>query len=95
MGDSANAGNSASVDFRLLTKEAAYVPSELMRRLLLETATANNLQGRVYMRNFGQRLPIRGGSWGSGVDAGLGALYLSFSRSYSNSGIGFRPAYFA
>jgi len=95
VGDSANAGNSASVDFRLLTKEAAYVPSELMRRLLLETATANNLQGRVYMRNFGQRLPIRGGSWGSGVDAGLGALYLSFSRSYSNSGIGFRPAYFA
>lgn len=95
IGDSANAGNSATVDFKLLTKDAAYTPSELMRRLLIETATANNLQGRLYMRNFGQRLPIRGGSWGSGVSAGLGALNLVYSRSYSGDGIGFRPAYFA
>jgi hypothetical protein len=95
IGDSANAGNSATVDFKLLTKDAAYTPSELMRRLLIETATANNLQGRVYVRNFGQRLPLRGGSWYSGVNAGLGALSLSLPRSYSNIDIGFRPAYFA
>ena len=95
IGDSANAGNSANVEFKLLTKEAAYTPSELMRRLLIETATANNLQGRLYMRNFGQRLPIRGGYWHVGVDAGLGALLLNNSRSNSNSRIGFRPAYFA
>lgn len=95
IGDSANAGNSASVEFKLLTKEGAYTPSELMRRLLIETATANNLQGRVYMRNFGQRLPVRGGGWGYGVDAGLGALGLNDSRSLSYSSIGFRPAYFA
>lgn len=95
IGDSADAGNSASVEFKLLTKEAAYTPSELMRRLLIETATANNLQGRVYMRNFGQRLPVRGGGWSSGVSAGLGALSLNFSRSLSDFNIGFRPAYFA
>jgi hypothetical protein len=95
IGDSANAGNSATVDFKLLTKDAAYTPSELMRRLLIETATANNLQGRVYVRNFGQRLPLRGGHWSSGVNAGLGALSLSLPRSISNVDIGFRPAYFA
>lgn len=95
IGDSANAGNSAIVEFKLLTKEAAYTPSELMRRLLIETATANNLQGRLYMRNFGQRLPLRGGSWVIGVFAGLGALYLDNPRSYSVSTVGFRPAFFA
>lgn len=95
IGDSANAGNFAAVEFKLLTKEAAYTPIELMRRLLIETATANNLQGRVYMRNFGQRLPIRGGDWGGGVNAGLGSLDLRYSRSSSGVFIGFRPAYFA
>lgn len=95
IGDSANAGNSATVGFKLLTKDAAYTPSELMRRLLIETSTANNLQGQLYMRNFGQRLPIRGGNWNHGVSAGLGALNLLYSRSYSYIDVGFRPAYFA
>ncbi|MGI2183338.1 SUMF1/EgtB/PvdO family nonheme iron enzyme [Shewanella oncorhynchi] len=95
IGDSANAGPAAFVEFKLLTKEAAYTPSELMRRLLIETATANNLQGRVYMRNFGQRLPFRGGGWSDGVSAGLGALVIDGSRSNSSSLVGFRPAYFA
>lgn len=95
IGDSANAGNSASIDFKLLTKEAGYTPNELLRRLLLETASQNALQGRVYMRNFGQRLPIRGGVWSSGVNAGLSALYLINSRVSTSNGVGFRPAYFA
>lgn len=95
IGDSANAGNSASIDFKLLTKEAGYTPNELLRRLLLETASQNALQGRVYMRNFGQRLPFRGGSWNNGVDAGLSALSLHLSRVHANSFVGFRPAYFA
>ena len=39
--------------------------------------------------------PIRGGNWNNGVNAGLGALNLSSSRSYSSIIFGFRPAYFA
>lgn len=92
IGDNANAGNSANVDWRSMTKSGGYVSNQAMKRLLLEPAGALP-QGRIYMRNFGERLPYRGGNWGSGADAGLAALALSASRAYANTGIGFRPAF--
>jgi hypothetical protein len=48
---------------------------------------------RLYVRNYGERLPLRGGRWSSGSDAGVFALYLSHPRSYSSAGIGFRSAF--
>lgn len=42
-----------------------------------------------------ERLPLRGGGWNTGSDAGVFALNLSFPRSYVNSIIGFRPAFVA
>ncbi|MGI2152566.1 SUMF1/EgtB/PvdO family nonheme iron enzyme [Shewanella oncorhynchi] len=95
VGDNSNTGNAANIDFKLLAKEASYVPSELLRRLLLETASQNTLAGRLTVRNFGNRYPARGGDWSFGSSAGLSALYLSGSSSFSNIGFGFRPAYFA
>lgn len=85
---------SADTDFKSISKDAAYVPNLLLRQLLLETATTNTLSGRVYLSNEGQRLPISGGGWGSGADAGLAALYLLNARSISGAYFGFRPAYF-
>jgi len=38
------------------------------------------------------RLPIRGGNWNNGVNAGVFALNLNNSRSNANTNIGFRPA---
>lgn len=38
------------------------------------------------------RLPIRGGNWNNGSNAGLFALNLNNARSNVNSNIGFRPA---
>lgn len=38
------------------------------------------------------RLPLRGGNWNNGSNAGLGALNLNNSRLNSNSNNGFRPA---
>lgn len=87
--------SSVSSDFKSITKDAAYVPNELMRRLLLETATNSTLQGRVYANNDGQRVPIRGGNWSNGAYAGLAALYLNDARSSSSSYVGFRPAFFS
>ncbi|MCU8057798.1 SUMF1/EgtB/PvdO family nonheme iron enzyme [Shewanella sp. SM34] len=95
IGDSANAGNLASVDFKSLTKESAYSPSELLRRLLLETASSNTFQGRLYVRNFGNRFPFRGGGWQSSINAGLASLYLLSPRDTSDVSFSFRPAYFA
>jgi hypothetical protein len=87
--------SSVNSDFKSITKDAAYVPNELMRRLLLETATSSTLQGRIYVNNDGQRAPLRGGGCYNGANAGLAALYLVNARSHSSSVIGFRPAFFA
>ncbi|MEA9426264.1 hypothetical protein [Aeromonas caviae] len=92
IGDNANAGNSAIVEWRSMTKAGGYVSLQALRRLLVEPASVLP-QGRIYMRNFGERLPYRGGTWGSGAIAGLAALALSDSRVYTLTGLGFRPAF--
>ena len=92
IGDNANAGNSANVEWRAMTKSGSYVSNQAMKRLLLEPAGALP-QGRIYMRNFGERLPIRGGAWSHGTIAGLAAVDLSYSRVVTSTVIGFRPAF--
>ncbi|EQB8041205.1 hypothetical protein ACYUML_000643 [Aeromonas hydrophila] len=92
IGDNANAGNSANVEWRAMTKSGSYVSNQAMKRLLLEPAGALP-QGRIYMRNFGERLPYRGGGWYNGANAGLAALSLVDSRAFTSAGIGFRPAF--
>ena len=92
IGDNANAGNSANVEWRAMTKSGSYVSNQAMKRLLLEPAGALP-QGRIYMRNFGERLPYRGGSWVSGANAGLAALSLNDSRVSALTSFGFRPAF--
>ena len=39
-----------------------------------------------------ERLPIRGGNWNNGSQAGVFALNLNNARSNANTNIGFRPA---
>jgi hypothetical protein len=39
-----------------------------------------------------RRLPLRGGNWNNGTDAGLGALNLNNRRPLVNANVGFRPA---
>lgn len=92
IGDNANAGNSANSDWRIMAKAGGYVSNQALRRLLIEPATILP-QGRIYMRNFGERLPFRGGHWGFGADAGLAAVFLDSSRAFTDSSIGFRPAF--
>ncbi|WP_421345942.1 hypothetical protein [Aeromonas veronii] len=92
IGDNVNAGNSANVDWRSMTKSGGYVSNQAMKRLLLEPANALP-QGRIYMRNFGERLPFRGGHWRDGANAGLAALFLGYSRVHADTHLGFRPAF--
>ena len=40
-----------------------------------------------------KRLPIRGGNWNNGADAGLCALDLDERRSAVYTAVGFRPAF--
>jgi len=52
-------------------------------------------KGILYMRNYGERLPICGGTWSYTSNAGLACLDLYFLRSIVNSGIGSRSCYIA
>jgi len=46
-----------------------------------------------WMRNAGERLPLRGGRWHSGASAGVFALLLFYPRSDAFADFGFRAAY--
>jgi len=75
-------------------KDASYVGNEVLRRLLVEYAGVTGPTGALYVRNYGNRFPMRGGSWYHGSSAGLGALTLHNARTIASGSVGFRPAYF-
>lgn len=92
IGDNTNGGYSASEKFDVMAKTGTYVSNQLLKRLLVEPSTVLP-KGRVYMRNFGERLPFRGGAWDGGSVAGLAALQCNVSRVGAYGGIGFRLAF--
>lgn len=94
LGDNQNSGNSNFNTWRTTQKSVTYIESELMRRIGVEPALGESLNGNLYSRNYGERFPYRGGHWRLSAGAGLGALYLDYSRTNANSSFGFRPALF-
>jgi hypothetical protein len=50
-------------------------------------------KGYIWSRNYGERLPFRGGGWGDGASAGLAALNLNNRRSDGYGSVGCRPAF--
>nr|BDD46274.1 hypothetical protein 3 [Pseudomonadaceae bacterium] len=65
----------------------------LLKALGLHPHATDIDRGHLYMRNEGERLPIRGGHWLHGVSAGVFALSLGNPRSHASTGVGFRPAF--
>jgi hypothetical protein len=61
--------------------------------LLSTDSTKIGAKGAVWARDYGKRVPVRGGHWSYGADAGLGALNLNNRRSLSGGNVGFRPAF--
>ena len=68
---------------------------KLARMLILPSATPvyAETDGPIWVRNYGERFPLRGGGWTTGASAGLGALYLDVRRAYVSPYVGFRPAF--
>jgi hypothetical protein len=67
----------------------------LARLLILPSATPvlAETDDDIWVRNYGERLPIRGAGWVNGATAGLAALYLLDRRVGSSNTVGFRPAF--
>lgn len=83
----------AATAFRNLTARDVAAPA-LLHQLGLFPKDADYGTGTVYMRNLGERLPRRGGGWYYASYAGVPCLGLSYPRSSSSIGLGFRLAYY-
>ena len=78
-------------DWSGLQLAAGYTAPEILKRLLIAPAGVAPVGG-LWVHNYGERLPIRGGSWTYGADAGLGYVHLIRARSDAGGNLGFRPA---
>lgn len=92
-GDSSNTvGTEGSVSLATLAAASGVTAPGLLKSLGLFPVDGQ-VQGNLWLRNHGERFPLRGGDWGSGGSAGPFALTLNNPRSYASSSFGFRPAF--
>nr|WP_206458929.1 SUMF1/EgtB/PvdO family nonheme iron enzyme [Anaerovorax sp. IOR16] len=76
----------------LAAKSGVTVPT-LLKALGIAPVDASCGGDGFWVRNYGERLPFRGGGWGHGSAAGVFALNLHYLRSYSGNNFGFRSAF--
>ncbi len=76
----------------LAAKSGVTVP--MLLKILGIAPPGGELEGDYFwVRNYGERLPLRGGYWGDGAGAGVFALNLDGPRASSNHDVGFRAAF--
>lgn len=86
----------SSVQFQSLTAQTGVTVPDLLKWLAVFPADSGDHGGDLLsVRNYGERVAIRGGGWGSGSDAGVFALDLIYPRSGAGWLRGFRPAFAA
>jgi len=90
-GSDSHAYDFNSMVFNSLPADTGITIPAVMRGILLAPGSIS-ANGRIWMRNHGKRYPLRGGGWGHGSTAGLGALTLSDPPLYADSRFGARLA---
>ena len=93
IGDNGPYDYTTMANWKSLTSKSGYTVPNSMKQALIYPYNTVNPKGSIYVRNYGERMPFRGGDWYDGAHAGLFALNLNLARSASGSSIGFRPAY--
>jgi hypothetical protein len=91
-GDTGFYGQATSALETTAAKAGLTVPA-IAKALGLYSPGAGLKGDTLYVRNYGERLAIRGGYWNSGAYAGVFALGLSTPRSNVSSSFGSRPAF--
>lgn len=85
-----------SPDYKSMKLDDIAGADDNLKKLVIgPVATGGNIHGadHTWWRNFGERIPIRGGYWLDGTSAGVFALNLYNARTYRSWGIGFRSAF--
>ena len=82
-------------EFENMTVDSNITVPEIMKALALyPSGDKDNHGDYLYMRNMGERLPFRGGSFDTAPSrCGVFALYLNQLRTFSDYYIGFRSAF--
>jgi len=83
----------AANTFESIAADAGITVPDRLKQLALAPAGSGLGSDYIYMRNLDERLPVRGGGWDSGTNAGVFMLNLFYARSSASSSIGFRPAF--
>jgi len=78
--------------FEGLPTAAGYTTPELLKYLAIAPGEGDHGGDYLYVRNYGERIPLRGGGWDRGAAAGVFCLNLNNHRSNSFSSLGFRSA---
>jgi hypothetical protein len=76
-----------------MTHEADAPPHMLLKQLGIFPVSGIQRNPVFFLRNYGERMLCKGGSWFDGVTASLWELYMRESRSWIAQDIGFRCAY--
>jgi len=76
-----------------LTIDAGITVPKILLQACIAPYDITNPKGALWIRNYGERMPLRGGNWFYASHAGLFALNLDNERSLSRSNLGFRPAF--
>ncbi|MDP4158370.1 MAG: SUMF1/EgtB/PvdO family nonheme iron enzyme [Bacillota bacterium] len=79
--------------FEALTAAVGVTIPDTLKALGLFPLDANHGGDLLYARNYGERLPYRGGDWSGGSYAGVFGLSLHYPRSLVSANIGFRSAF--
>ncbi len=88
-----DSSSSISQQYKDVTAASGVTVPPLLKALGLHPHATDMERGRLYLHNNGERLPRRGGHWNNGVNAGVFALGLDYSRASAHTRIGFRPAF--
>jgi len=83
----------SNMTFESLTAETGFTPPAMLKHLAIQPPGAGLGGDYLWVRNYGERLPLRGGTWLTGASAGVFALTLDTARSASGGHIGFRAAF--
>lgn len=79
--------------FETLTAKAGVNVPIILKLLGLFPVDSSHGGDGLWVRNYGERLPLRGGSWGNTPGAGVFALNLYNTRALSYHTVGFRAAF--
>ncbi|MEW6540556.1 MAG: SUMF1/EgtB/PvdO family nonheme iron enzyme [Bacillota bacterium] len=87
--------NSVNKSFETVVAASGVSIPTVMQALILARLDASHGGDSLWVRNNGERLPVRGGDWAGASLAGVFALYLLNARSSVFAHVGFRAAFVA